>query len=134
MPLGWYYAQGLIPIGYDSSDDDDSPCELPDGRMVCGPHGLVVCGKCCVDFSFMNEDADEDDEEEEDADDEDDEEEDEDLPTNDGNEYKPVRHDFGRAKRRGSGRAFPTKFIPPTDSTLPTDLFLGRTIRTVQPR
>ena len=128
MPLGWYYAQGLIPIGYDSSDDDDSPCELPDGRMVCGPHGLVVCGKCCVDFSFMDEDANHEDDEE------DDEEEDEDLPINDGNEYKPVQFDFGMENRRGSGRAFPTKFIPPADSTLPTDLFLGRTFRTVQPR
>jgi len=29
--------------------------ELPNGKMVCKPHKLVVCGKCCVDFSFMDE-------------------------------------------------------------------------------
>ncbi|KAI0532380.1 ribonuclease H-like protein [Xylaria digitata] len=55
MPRGWYLAQGLIPLGEDSSDDDEGPCELPDGRLVCGPHGFVVCGKCCVDYSFMED-------------------------------------------------------------------------------
>ncbi|KAI0466992.1 ribonuclease H-like protein [Xylaria cf. heliscus] len=55
MPLGWYLAQGLVPLGPDSSDDDEGPCELPDGRLVCGPHGFVVCGKCCVDYSFMDD-------------------------------------------------------------------------------
>lgn len=29
--------------------------ELPDGRLVCSAHRLVVCGKCCVDYSFMDE-------------------------------------------------------------------------------
>ncbi|KAJ4154118.1 hypothetical protein LMH87_010581 [Akanthomyces muscarius] len=43
MPRGWYLAQGLIPLGYSSSDDDEGPCELPNGRLVCGPHGLVQC-------------------------------------------------------------------------------------------
>ncbi|KAI1439017.1 putative ribonuclease H1 [Xylaria sp. CBS 124048] len=33
----------------------DEPYELPDGRLVCGSHGLVICGKCCVDYSFMDE-------------------------------------------------------------------------------
>ncbi|CCT72690.1 uncharacterized protein FFUJ_12581 [Fusarium fujikuroi IMI 58289] len=33
----------------------DSPVELPDGRLVCGNHGLVVCGSCCVDYSFMDD-------------------------------------------------------------------------------
>jgi ribonuclease HI len=23
--------------------------------VVCGPHGLVVCGRCCVDYSFMDD-------------------------------------------------------------------------------
>ncbi|KAJ2976158.1 hypothetical protein NUW58_g8160 [Xylaria curta] len=55
MPRGWYLAQGLIPLGEDSSDDDEGPCELPNGRLVCGPHGLVVCGRCCMDFSFMED-------------------------------------------------------------------------------
>ncbi|KAK6221388.1 hypothetical protein LQW54_001489 [Pestalotiopsis sp. IQ-011] len=55
MPLGWYLAQGLIPLGPSSSDDEEGPCELPNGRLVCGPHGLVVCGKCCSDYSFMED-------------------------------------------------------------------------------
>ncbi|KAI1114443.1 ribonuclease H-like protein [Nemania sp. NC0429] len=67
MPLGWYLGQGLIPLLPDSSDDDEGPCELPDGRIVCGPHGLVVCGKCCVDYSFMDDGEDEDDDEHMDA-------------------------------------------------------------------
>lgn len=55
MPLGWYLAQGLIPLVPHSSDDEEGPCELPDGRLVCGPHGLVHCGKCCTDYSFMDD-------------------------------------------------------------------------------
>ncbi|KAI1305466.1 ribonuclease H-like protein [Xylaria venustula] len=55
MPRGYYLAQGLIPLGEESSDDDEVPCELPDGRLVCGPHGLVVCYKCGMDFSFMED-------------------------------------------------------------------------------
>jgi len=52
MPRGWYLAQGLTPLGEDSSDDYEGPCKLPDGRLVCGPPGLVWCGKCYVDCSF----------------------------------------------------------------------------------
>jgi hypothetical protein len=29
--------------------------ELTDGRLVCSAHRLTVCGKCCVDYSFMDE-------------------------------------------------------------------------------
>ncbi|KAL2176100.1 ribonuclease H-like domain-containing protein [Thermothelomyces heterothallicus CBS 202.75] len=91
MPRGWYLAQGLIPLGSSSSDDEEGPCELPDGRLVCGPHGLVSCGKCCVDYSFMDDVLGHDSENEEQEDD---------L--------------FGLLDafplRRGSGRAFPTKY------------------------
>ncbi|KAF5535179.1 ribonuclease H [Fusarium napiforme] len=38
----------------------DSPVELPDGRLICGSHGLVGCGRCCVDYSFMYDILDED--------------------------------------------------------------------------
>ncbi|CAJ0553122.1 Ff.00g116340.m01.CDS01 [Fusarium sp. VM40] len=34
----------------------DSPIDLPGGRLGCGSHGLVICGQCCVDYSFMDED------------------------------------------------------------------------------
>jgi hypothetical protein len=33
----------------------DSPVELPNGRLVCKAHGLVICGICTVDYSFMND-------------------------------------------------------------------------------
>ncbi|KAI1277423.1 ribonuclease H-like protein [Xylaria sp. FL0933] len=68
MPRGWYLGQGLIPLGYSSSDDEEGPCELPDGRIVCGPHGLVCCGRCCSDYSFMDDIDDEMDDEDVDED------------------------------------------------------------------
>lgn len=42
----------------------DSPFELPNGRLVCGPHRLGVCSICTVDYDFMYEGEDEDHEEE----------------------------------------------------------------------
>lgn len=33
----------------------DNPVKLPNGCLVCGPHGLFVCGICTVDYSFMEE-------------------------------------------------------------------------------
>lgn len=32
-----------------------SPIELPGGRLACGIHGLEVCPRCCVDYSFIHE-------------------------------------------------------------------------------
>jgi ribonuclease HI len=31
------------------------PIELPNGHWVCSAHYLTVCGKCCVDYTFMDE-------------------------------------------------------------------------------
>jgi hypothetical protein len=33
----------------------DSPIELEDGTLRCQEHYLEVCGKCCVDYTFMRE-------------------------------------------------------------------------------
>ncbi|KAL7627954.1 hypothetical protein AAE478_002150 [Parahypoxylon ruwenzoriense] len=112
MPLGWYLAQGLYPLGPSSSDDEEGPCELPDGRIVCGPHGLVSCGKCCTDYTFMDGlsgDAEED--------------EDEHLDTQSPEGF------FGEERRRGTGKVIPTKFTPPTSSIIPTELFRGKKTR-----
>ncbi|KAI7763223.1 hypothetical protein LZL87_013035 [Fusarium oxysporum] len=38
----------------------DTPIELPDGRLVCGTHNIVICGRCCVDYSFTDDIVDED--------------------------------------------------------------------------
>ncbi|KAI1426563.1 ribonuclease H-like protein [Xylaria sp. FL1777] len=98
MPRGWYLAQGLIPLGYSSSDDEEGPCELPDGRLVCGPHGLVSCGKCCSDYSFMDDVVGED--EYEDEDEEEDNEDDQD-DQNDENEYGNLVSDEWIRQRYG---------------------------------
>ncbi|KAK0657949.1 ribonuclease H-like domain-containing protein [Cercophora newfieldiana] len=115
-PIGWYLAQGLIPLGYDSSDDDEGPAELPDGRLVCGPHGFVTCGKCCVDFSFMDDvlGADEDDEE------------DDDVVNNDIPKLNFNLQPMSRDLTRGTGRVFPTEFTAPSPLVKPLELFSGR--------
>jgi len=124
-PIGWYLAQGLIPLGPDSSDDDEGPAELPNGRLVCGPHGLVICGRCCVDYGFMNEDLSSEGEDEEDSDDKN---SDEDLPVlvDITASLNPVDPDPWNAMTRGTGRVFPKKFTPPTASITPSELFSGR--------
>jgi ribonuclease HI len=146
MPLGWYLAQGLIPLTASDSDDEEGPCELPDGRLVCGPHGLVICGKCCVDYSFMDDVL---------SHDSNDVDEDSDRlgsevdanrlcsATNDSNATRssaPCSNNqptapetpqlpadlFGPGLRRGTGRVFPTKFVPPSAAVTPLELFSGR--------
>jgi ribonuclease HI len=140
-PLGWFLAQGLIPLGPDSSDDDEGPCELPNGRIVCGPHGLVSCGRCCMDFSFMDEilsdqdddedehdedehDEDEHDEDEHDEDEHDEDEHDEDDEDDqcDSDEIEPIIPSgrLFRERRRGTGCVFPSEF---TASEGPFSLF-----------
>lgn len=119
MPRGWYLAQGLYPLGPSSSDDEEGPCTLPNGRIVCGPHGLVTCDKCCTSYDFMDSD-----DEEEDLDDDDDEEE-EDVDDDDEGPIPEALLDCP-PKRRGTGQVIPTKFTPPTSSILPTELFPGR--------
>jgi ribonuclease HI len=31
----------------------DEPIELANGTLVCGAHRQVICGRCCVDYSFV---------------------------------------------------------------------------------
>jgi len=125
MPLGWYLAQGLIPLGPSSSDDEEGPCELPDGRVVCGPHGLVYCGRCCTDYTGMGG-SDSEEEEEDDADaDADDFLHSLDIrPANLANMREMLS--LGNRLRRGTGRVFPTKFVPSSATETPMELFTGR--------
>lgn len=46
----------------------DNPIELTDGRLVCRAHRQVVCAKCTVDYSFMDDISDEENKEESDGD------------------------------------------------------------------
>jgi ribonuclease HI len=81
---------------------------------------LVVCGRCCVDYSFMDDvlsNQGSDDDEEEDDDDED----------SSGNGAEPVFiPDLGPALRKGTGRSWPSKFIPSSPTDTPAELFSGR--------
>lgn len=115
-----HVTQDLIPLGYSSSDDEEGSCELPNGRLVCGPHGLVVCPRCSTDYSFIGDDLDDDDQ---------------DLPEEE-DEYEEV--DLGRPERisrvmnwsdemvRGTGKVFPSKFVPSNSDTAPLDEFPNR--------
>ncbi len=113
--------------------------ELPDGRTVCEPHALVRCGKCATDFSLLNEGK----------------AEDGDSGPAAGNwrmtwalhhigpEFTEIRVTRGIAMipmprppyetlivghgiARGTGRDFPTKFVPPSVQVTPLDLFSDR--------
>lgn len=120
MPRGYYLGQGLIPLGYSSSDDDEGPCTLPNGRIVCGPHGLVVCHKCCTDYSEVPYDDDEDMPVEEDEDEEEEKDEDE-VPES----LLRVRN-ASNEMVRGTGQVFPSKFVPSNSNTAPLVEFPNR--------
>lgn len=124
MPLGWYLAQGLIPLGPSSSDDEEGPCELPNGRLVCGPHGQVVCGRCCVDYGFMDDVLDRDSENEDE--DEDDEAAIESHGLHGNLDPDTMADMLGPRLTKGTGRTFPTKFVPPSASVTPSVLFTGK--------
>ncbi|KAH7305796.1 RNase H domain protein [Stachybotrys elegans] len=128
MPRGYYLAQGLIPLGYSSSDDEEGPCELPDGRLVCGPHGLVTCGKCCTDYSFMEDVLGEDDEDDEDAEDDEERADNKDFKdeVNLPNIPPPSAFRVGHDMIRGTGIVFPTTFEPRANTQPPLELFSGR--------
>lgn len=126
MPLGWYLAQGLLPLTASSSDDEEGPCELPDGRLVCGPHGRVWCGKCCVDYSFMDEVLSRNGEDGYESGDHPDSGVEATHGPNTTGPNASRSNDQPIPLRRGTGRAFPTKFIPPSASETPLELFSGR--------
>lgn len=124
MPLGWYLAQGLIPLGPSSSDDEEGPCVLPDGRTVCGPHGREVCHRCTTDYSILNEDLDTP----TDSDATGDEENESEERVNheiDGT-LEDILAPFEPKMRRGTGLVFPTRFFPPSPTITPGELFSGR--------
>lgn len=126
----------------DDSDSDDGmgPVELPDGRLICRPHGLVVCGRCCVDYSFMDEVLEDSDERAE--------REAEELYNQLSPESRAeidarwgppspilsVNSDHTDAIRRGTGRVLPTTFVPPSPTSTPDNLFpLGISARAIPP-
>ncbi|CAG7967516.1 unnamed protein product [Penicillium nalgiovense] len=106
----------------------DDPVTLPDGRLVCGPHRLVVCGYCTVDYSFMDELLEDDDVDAE-ASDLGDRTDDIDGPP-----LGVIGAPLPRAEPRiGTGHVFPTKFYPSIPSNTPQTLFPLRRTRNATP-
>ncbi|KAF5026350.1 hypothetical protein F66182_1558 [Fusarium sp. NRRL 66182] len=110
---------------------DFEPIELDDGRLVCAPHGLVVCGRCCVDYSFMDEILDEADSDygfmDEILDEASSDIFDEDYHgevDNRASEAPPnnIFDDMLNPLERGTGNVFPSVFVPPS-SARPDTLF-----------
>lgn len=117
MPRGYYIGQGLIPLGYSSSDDEEGPCKLPNGRIVCGPHGLVVCNRCCTDYSDNNED--DLDDEFVFSDDDNTEEHKKDEQPDEGHRHPGPCVDLGPNKVKGTGKVLPSKFVPSSSNKSP---------------
>lgn len=106
------------------NSQDFEHVELDDGRLVCSSHGLVICGRCCVDYSVMDK-----------------------GPESSDNElYQPVNirsrlelpqtnafNDLDRSLRRGTGKVLPTVFVPPS-SAPPHALFPAGTSRQAIPK
>ncbi|KAF5596049.1 ribonuclease H [Fusarium subglutinans] len=107
----------------------DSPVELADGRLVCGTHSLVVYGRCCVDYSFMDDVVDEDsiegrvrlpEEYEDDLDH---------AGSLDIERLDPIRR---MEMSIGRGSVLPTVFVPPPSAT-PQSLFPAGDSRKAHP-
>lgn len=99
------------------------PLELPNGRLVCLEHELVVCPYCCVDYSFMDDILGEDDEGlDEEFDSEGDLDSEDDLPSLEETYSNPFREE----PKEGLGRVIPNKFKPPKATDTPQLLFPQR--------
>lgn len=122
FPLTSYYRFTMSPF-----HDDDGPIRLPSGRLICSPHHLVVCHRCCVDYSFMDEilsDQDDNDESSSPSTESDWEEDERVNPFSLG----PVIFAPGGPSgdlTRGTGRVLPTKFLPPSTSCKPKEMFIS---------
>ncbi|PLN78387.1 ribonuclease H-like domain-containing protein [Aspergillus taichungensis] len=85
----------------------DSPIELPNGRLVCGAHQLVICPMCTVDYSFMDEILDDNSE----------------FEDQDGSDEATADDDIPKNSSASVGSVIPTKFHPLWTSDTPESLF-----------
>jgi len=109
-----------------SSWQPDSPVERADGTLCCKAHHLVWCGKCCVDYTFMQEDSEEEEDEDEDI---------SSLPLAPSVVVGPPRPRTDATETLFSGLAVHdqslpspithiTRFSPPKDTDTPQTLFI----------
>ncbi|KAI1091705.1 ribonuclease H-like domain-containing protein [Rostrohypoxylon terebratum] len=108
-PLGWWVAQGYLCYRLDGQDHR-GPCELPDGRVVCGPHGCGVCKKCDSDYTGINYYLVE--------------------RRKNARNFNPYANSMFPMEstaipKREIGAVFPTEFVPLGGSKIPTELFPG---------
>ncbi|EFZ03312.1 Ribonuclease H domain protein [Metarhizium robertsii ARSEF 23] len=131
----------------------DLVVEQPDGEIVCRAHGLIICGLCCVDFSFLQSDDGNDSIEDEDS-----AYEEQWIPNTPQSAHihngasgragvngfatncpevagvvsgvRLMEVDLAEGERpdrlsirRGTGRSFPTTFVPPLATSVPSALF-----------
>lgn len=84
----------------------DTPVRSADGRLFCGAHGLIVCGRCGVDYSDVDDViVDSIEEHEDDADR---------AGALDIERLDPIRH---MEISIGRGSVLPTVFVPPPSTT-----------------
>ncbi|PVH75541.1 ribonuclease H-like protein [Cadophora sp. DSE1049] len=115
--------------------EPDKPIELGNGLLICGAHRQMVCTRCCVDYSFLLEESDDEVERtgfarvvEEDEWDEEGEEEEEDDEADAMLQIATRNTSMTRAqlRYRDDGTLIVPDihtFVPPTPTTTPSQLF-----------
>ncbi|SCO24419.1 unnamed protein product [Fusarium fujikuroi] len=103
-------------------NQDFEHIELDDGRLVCSSHGLVICGRCCVDYSFMDNGSENSDDEPY-------------QPANVSSRLEPSQNnafnDLNFSLRKGTGKVLPTVFMPPSSATTHTLFPAGTSLRAI---
>lgn len=133
--------------------EEDKLTVLPNGQVVCREHFLTVCSKCNIDYGYdiyLYDSSSDSEDQSNDAGSFSDQEFRTDIANTGLDRNKPLsmQHDkidsttFATLtsdeidemmglpkKKRGTGLVIPTKFSPPDQTSTPTDLFPGTTIR-----
>lgn len=127
-----------IPFDFDGGGDDHGGIvELPNGQLVCGSHGLVICGICTVDFSFMEDEIEDEGDYHASSDDDGnyldydgtyDYDHDDEEPEQMSGPSKAIHFTDdlrGPQKKtiQGTGRVFPSLFTPDTPTATPLEIF-----------
>ncbi|KAI1073341.1 hypothetical protein LB507_011668 [Fusarium sp. FIESC RH6] len=103
-------------------NQDFEHIELDNGRLACSSHGLIICGRCCVDYSFMDKGSGNSDDEPY-------------QPANVSSRLKLSQNnafnDLDFSPRKGTGKILPTVFMPPSSATTHTLFPAGTSLRAI---